>query len=128
MKVRRYQNYSVVYLEEISVKEFQDSMAKYEETKLTDKYVVIRPTKKAIEQFTTLHSLTLGDCQKGDKYRLLGIQFEVTKVKDGLVTFSYFNHHQKKDTITEIAWKSVPISAVLIETLFQVITGKLLYC
>ncbi len=55
MKVRRYQNYSVVYLEEISVKEFQDSMAKYEETKLTDKYVVIRPTKKAIEQFTTLH-------------------------------------------------------------------------
>lgn len=127
MKVRRYKHYSVVYLEEISVKEFQDSMAKYEETKLTDKYVVIRPTKKAIEQFTTLHSLTLGDCQKGDKYRLLGIQFKVTKIIDGFVTFSYHNRYHEKETVTPFVVKSAPVSAVLIETLFQLITGKLLY-
>ncbi len=46
MKVRNYKNYTAVYLEEITSKEFKESMKKYTELKECEKYVVIRPTKK----------------------------------------------------------------------------------
>lgn len=59
MKVRNYKNYTAVYLEEITSKEFKESMKKYTELKECEKYVVIRPTKKAAEAFAQLHSLPL---------------------------------------------------------------------
>lgn len=127
MKVRNYKNYTAVYLEEITSKEFKESMKKYTELKECEKYVFIRPTKKAAEAFAQLHSLLLSECKKGASYRILNLQFTVLNVEQGLVTFSYFNRHGKKETITPFVQNTAPIGGVLIETLFTFDTGKLLY-
>ena len=71
-------------------------MKKYTELKECEKYVVIRPTKKAAEAFAQLHSLPLSECKKGASYRILNLQFTVLNVEQGLVTFSYINRHGKK--------------------------------
>jgi hypothetical protein len=59
MKKRKYKNYTAIYLETISIEEFTKSIEKYKQVKKTEKYVVIRPTKKAINNFIQSHSLLI---------------------------------------------------------------------
>lgn len=127
LKIRRYKNYTVVYVEEISLNEFNTSIKKYNDLRQSEKYMVIRPTKKAIEKFTHAHPLTLSECKKGKTYKFLGLHFEVVEIKNNLITFSYIGRNEKKELFTSFIASTVPVARVLIETLYHQITGQLLY-
>lgn len=129
MKVRKYKksNYSAVYLEEISIQAFKTSFEKYKEIKSNERHVVIRPTKKAVENFSKLHSKPLNEFKKGESFRILGVLFKVAYFEQGFVYFSYYNREGKKEVFAPFVTQTTPIGAVLIETLFNYTTGKLLY-
>ncbi|MGM0263202.1 hypothetical protein [Enterococcus sp. AZ134] len=127
MKTRKYKNYTAIYLETISIDEFTKSIEKYKQVKKTEKYVVIRPAKKAIDDFIQSHPLLLSECTIGDSYELLGIQFDVVDKYKSLVTFSYLNRERKKEEITPFIQSTAPVAGVLLETIFEYVTGKLLY-
>ncbi|EOB3407295.1 hypothetical protein EGW69_11935 [Enterococcus faecium] len=127
MKIRNNKNYITIYLEKIDINEFKESIEKYSEVKKTERYVVIKPTKKAINEFIHLHSLPLSKCKKGDNYRILGILFTVSYIENGFVTFSYFNREGKKKEFTPFVQNTAPVAGVLLETIYEHITGKLLY-
>lgn len=127
MKKRKYKNYTAIYLETISIEEFTKSIEKYKQVKKTEKHVVIRPTKKAINNFIQSHSLLLSECTIGARYELLGMQFDVVDRYKSLVTFSYLNREGKKEEITPFIQSTAPVAYVLLETIFEYATGKLLY-
>ena len=99
MKVRKYKksNYTAVYLEEISIQAFKNSFEKYKEIKSNEQHVVLRPTKKAVENFSKLHSKPLNKFKKGESFRILGVLFKVVYFEQGFVYFSYYNREGKKD-------------------------------
>ncbi|HHJ5408824.1 TPA: hypothetical protein ACQK1M_002097, partial [Enterococcus hirae] len=58
---------------------------------------------------------------------ILGILFTVAYIENGFVTFSYFNREGNKKEFTPFVQNTAPVAGVLLETIYEHITGKLLY-
>jgi hypothetical protein len=55
------------------------------------------------------------------------MQFDVVDRYKSFVTFSYLNREGKKEEITPFIQSTAPVAYVLLETIFEYATGKLLY-
>lgn len=79
VKTRKNKNYTSILLDEISEQSFNVAKNIYDSL---EGLKVIKPTKKALESFIKLHSLTLDKVKVGEKYVVLGTKFTVIRNLD----------------------------------------------
>ena len=102
VKTRKNQGYTSILLNEMSEEAFKEAKNIND---LTSGLTVIKPTKKAMDSFVRLHSLTLDKVKKGEKYKILGTTFTVVRNLDYNRTGSnewyaivrYFNKANKEN-------------------------------
>lgn len=78
-KTRKNKNYTSILLEEMSEQAFTDAMNIYNSMENNS---VIKPSKKAWQNFVKLHSLTLDKVKSGEEYKILGTTFKVIRNLD----------------------------------------------
>lgn len=77
--IRNYKNYSVIYLNEISLKAFKESREQYDLLHANGKNAVVKFSKKAWINFSSLHTLSFKDLKKGDKITLLDTTYKILR-------------------------------------------------
>lgn len=76
---RKNKLYTSIILKEVSIEAFKE--AKLLSQEITGNYV-FKISKSAMFDFLKLHSLSLFDVKKGDKYHILGTTYKIIRNKD----------------------------------------------
>lgn len=131
ISIRNNKNHKTILLNEISERAFKEARALYD---ITDGIKVIKPTKKAIEKFSELHTLTLDKVKTNEKYKILGVTFKIKRKLDfenkhsnsWFPIVEYFNTRtNKKEEFGIVSTDNFAIGVY--EICFELQTSKLLF-
>ncbi|MBX0320148.1 hypothetical protein [Shouchella clausii] len=79
VRTRKNKNYTSILLDEMSIEAFKEAKKVYDSINGAK---VIKPTKKALQAFVKLHSVTLDTVETGGEYKILGTVFKVIRNLD----------------------------------------------
>lgn len=79
IRTRKNKNYTSILIDEMSIEAFKEAKKVYDSLSGAK---VIKPTKKALQEFVKLHSVTLDTAETGGEYKILGTVFTVVRNLD----------------------------------------------
>lgn len=132
IRVRKNKNYTSVIMQEITLEAFKEAKEIYQEIAKNGEPAVINISKKAYQEFFSLHTLTFDEVEAGEEYKVLGTTYKIIRNSDNsrgnewFPKYQYFNKQSNEKQ--EVGALCDNVARAFLEHSFANYTGLMLFC